>query len=78
MQDFHDLKVWGKAHQLTLDVYKITCDFPKNELYGLISQMRKSSASFPTNIAEGCGRNGGPELARFLQIALGSASEIEY
>jgi len=72
------LKVWEKAHQLTLAVYAITKEFPKNERYGLISQLRRACASIPANIAEGCGRSGDPEFARFLQIAMGSASEVEY
>ena len=78
MRDFKTLFVWQKAHQLTLDIYEITKTFPKDELYGLISQMRRSSASIPTNIAEGCGRNSDAELARFSIIAMGSASELEY
>ncbi len=63
---------------MTLDVYKITKDFPRDELYGLTTQIRRSCASIPANIAEGCGRKGDAEFARFLQIALGSASELEY
>lgn len=78
MRDFRDLKVWEKAHHLTLAVYKVTSAFPKDELYGLTSQIRRSSASIPANIAEGCGRSGNAELARFFQIAMGSASELEY
>ena len=78
MRDFRELKVWQKAHQLTLAVYKATRNFPKEELYGLTSQIRRSCASIPANIAEGCGRTGAAELARFLKIALGSASELEY
>jgi four helix bundle protein len=78
MRDFRDLKVWEKAHQLTLAVYKATLLFPKEELYGLTSQIRRASMSIPANIAEGCGRSGEAELARFLQIAMGSASELEY
>lgn len=78
MQDFTKLKVWQKAHALTLDVYTVTGEFPREEIYGLTSQIRRSCASIPANIAEGCGRNGGPELARFLQIAMGSASELQY
>ncbi len=78
MRNFRELKVWEKAHQLTLSVYKATKIFPKEELYGLTSQMRRSCASIPANIAEGCGRKGSAELARFLQIAMGSASELEY
>lgn len=78
MKDFRELKVWEKAHFLTLKVYKATTAFPKDELYGLTSQVRRSSASIPANIAEGCGRGGDVEFARFLQIAMGSASELEY
>ena len=78
MKDFRQLKVWEKAHQLALAVYKATKSFPKEELYGLTSQIRRSSMSIPTNIAEGCGRNTDADFARFLQIAMGSASEAEY
>jgi four helix bundle protein len=78
LKDFRDLKVWGKAHELTLKVYKVSCAFPKDELYGLTSQIRRASSSIPANISEGCGRGGNAELARFLQIAMGSASELEY
>lgn len=78
MRDFRELKVWQKAHQLTLAVYKATRNFPREELYGLTSQIRRSCESIPANISEGCGRSGGAEFARFLNIALGSASELEY
>lgn len=78
MRDFRDLKVWEKAHRLTLAVYKATSTFPQHELFGLTSQLRRASVSIPANIAEGCGRNGSPELVRFLRIAFGSASELEY
>jgi four helix bundle protein len=78
MQDFRSLKVWEKGHQLTLAIYKVTKKFPKEEMFGLTSQMRRASASIPTNIAEGCGRTGKAELGRFLQISMGSASELEY
>jgi len=78
MKDFRELKVWEKSHHLALAVYRATARFPKDELYGLTSQIRRSCASIPANIAEGCGRNGDAELARFLQIAMGSASELEY
>ena len=63
---------------MTLEVYKATATFPKAELYGLTSQIRRACVSIPANIAEGCGRRGDAELARFLQIAMGSASELEY
>ena len=78
MRDFRNLQVWEKAQSLTLYVYNATASFPKDELYGLTSQIRPSSASIPTNIAEGCGRNGDAELARFMSISMGSASEVEY
>ena len=77
MRDFKTLLVWQKAHAITLITYKLTANFPKEELYGLTSQMRRSAASIGSNIAEGCGRGGDAELARFLQIAMGSASELE-
>ena len=76
--DFKQLKVWQKAHQFTLRVYKITGTFPKDEQYGLVSQLRRASASIPTNIAEGYGRSGQIERGHFLNIAIGSANEIEY
>ena len=78
MKDFHELKVWQKAHQLTLAVYLITATLPREELYGLTSQIRRSCSSIPANLAEGCGRNGDAEFARFCSIAMGSASELEY
>lgn len=78
MRDFKGLKVWQKSHDLVLAVYQVTAKFPRDELFGLTSQIRRSCVSVPANIAEGCGRNGNAELARFLQIAMGSASELEY
>jgi four helix bundle protein len=78
VKDFHELKVWQKAHQLTLAVYQITAGFPREERYGLTSQLRRCSSSIPANLAEGCGRNGDAEFARFCSIAMGSASELEY
>ncbi len=78
MKNFRDLVVWQKAHQLTLASYRVTATLPKHELYGLTSQIRRCSASIPANIAEGCGKKGNAEFNRFLQIALGSASELEY
>jgi four helix bundle protein len=78
LQEFRKLEVWRKAHALTLSCYSLTRNFPRDETYGLTSQIRRASASIPTNIAEGCGRNGPAELARFLHIALGSASELDY
>lgn len=78
MKDYRKLVVWQKAHQLTLDVYQVVADFPKDELYGLVSQMKRSAASIPTNIAEGCGRDSEPDFRRFLIMAFGSANELEY
>ena len=78
MKDFRQLKVWEKSHQLALAIYKVTKKFPKEEVYGLTSQIRRASISIPTNIAEGCGLNTDKGFARFLQIAMGSASETEY
>jgi four helix bundle protein len=78
MKDFRELKVWDKAHRLAMSVYRVTKDFPAQEQYGLTSQIRRAAVSIPTNIAEGCGRNGDAEFARFLDIAFGSASEVEY
>ena len=78
MRDFRELKVWGKGHRLTLRIYGATSGFPREELYGLASQLRRCSASIPANIAEGCGRSGDAELSRFLLISMGSASELEY
>lgn len=78
MRDFRQIKVWSKAHLLTLEIYKVTATFPQEERYGLTSQLRRSSASVASNIAEGFGRGGNTELARFLQIGMGSATEVEY
>jgi four helix bundle protein len=78
MQDFKDLIVWRKAHQVTLAIYAATRMFPKEELYGLSSQLRRSAASVGANIAEGCGRRSDGEMCRFLHIAYGSATEVEY
>jgi four helix bundle protein len=78
MKDFRKLKVWEKSHYLTLSIYKLTKEFPKDELYGLTNQMRRASYSIPTNIAEGCGRDSQVELARFFTLAMGSSSELEY
>ena len=78
MEDFKNLKVWSKAHGLTLAVYQGTRTFPKDEIYGLTSQIRRASASIGANIAKGCGRRSDPEMRRFVQIARGSANELEY
>ena len=77
MKDFRNLKVWEQAHQLALALYPVTASFPGQEAYGA-SQIRRSASSIPSNIAEGCGGEGDPELARFCIIARGSATELEY
>ena len=74
MRDFKKLEVWRRGHQLTLAVYQATATFPREELYGLTSQMRRASAA---NVAEGWGRGSNADLGRFLQMAFGSASELE-
>ena len=78
VKDFRELKVWQRAHGLTLAIYRATGSFPREELYGLTSQLRRASASIAANLSEGCGRNGDAEFARFCSIAMGSASEVEY
>jgi four helix bundle protein len=78
MKDFRDLHVWDRAHRLTLDIYTLSGKFPREELYGLTSQIRRCCVSIGANIAEGCGKSGNNELQRFLQIASGSASELDY
>ena len=78
LKDFRTLKVWEKSHHLALAVYQATACYPQDERYGLINQTRRSGTSIPTNIVEGCGRGSDADLRRFLQIAMGSASELEY
>jgi four helix bundle protein len=78
MQDFKNLVTWQKAHSLAIVIYQATANFPKDELYGLTSQIRRSCTSIPANIAEGCGREGNSDFGRFLQISIGSASELKY
>lgn len=78
MRDFKKYDVWELSHKFTLEIYRITNDFPKEELYGLTSQIRRASLSIPTNISEGCGRSSDKEFNQFLNIALGSALETEY
>jgi len=77
MQDFKDSKVWTKAHQLTVDVYRATRDFPREELFGLTSQLRRAASSVGANISEGSGRRSDAGLARFLHLARGSAVELK-
>jgi four helix bundle protein len=78
MRDFRRLQVWQRAHALALAVYRATKSFPREEMYGLTSQVRRAATSIPTNIAEGCGRDSTLEFARFLEIGMGSAKELEY
>lgn len=78
MRDFKKYDIWHLSHSLTLEVYKITANFPKEEIYGLSSQIRRAVSSIPTNISEGCGRNSDKEFNQFLNISLGSANETEY
>ena len=77
MRDFRNLEVWKKAHQVTLDIYRLTERFPRTEVFGLSIQLRRGAASIATNLAEGCGRAQG-EFGRFVQVAFGSACEVEY
>lgn len=78
MQDFRNLEVWAMAHSLTLAIYRVTKAFLTEEKFGLISQLRRCSASIAANLAEGCGRGSDADFARHVQIAMGSASEVEY
>ena len=78
MRDFKKYDIWVLSHQFTLKIYELTKSFPNNEIYGVVSQIRRASSSVPTNISEGCGRESDTEFNRFLTIALGSASEVEY
>ena len=78
MKDFRNLQVWQRAHALALEVYRITEAFPASEKYGLTSQIRRAASSVAANLAEGCGRGSDADFGRFVQISLGSASELEY
>ena len=78
MQNFKDLLIWQKAHQLTLKIYESSKGFPKEETFGITSQLRRAAVSIPCNIAEGCGRYTQKDFANFLQIALGSTNETDY
>jgi four helix bundle protein len=78
MQDFRRLKVWEKAHHLNLRIADLVDKYPRSELFVLTFQMRKSASSVPTNVAEGCGQGSDAGFARYLQIAMGSACELEY
>ena len=78
MQDYRNLKIWQRSHQLVLDVYRTTNRFPVDERFGLTSQIRRSAASIPSNIAEGSARGSDSDFARFMYIAMGSAAELDY
>lgn len=78
MRDFRKYEVWQLSHNFVLEIYSISKNFPKEEQFNITSQLRRSSASIPTNISEGCGRNSDKEFNHFLNIALGSTSETEY
>jgi four helix bundle protein len=78
MQNFKSLKVWQDAHAFTLDIYKMTKLFPREEVYGITNQLRRASSSIPANIAEGCGKSSPLDFARILEISLGSANETDY
>jgi four helix bundle protein len=78
MKDFRTLKVWEKAHALTLSIYKASGSFPKQELYALTNQIQRAAVSIPANMAEGCGKDSDAELKRYFVIAMGSSSELEY
>ena len=78
MKDYKKLVVWEKAHRLVLFVYDVTRAFPKEEQYGLVSQIRRAATSTPTNIAEGCGTHSQLDFARYLQTAFGSMQEVQY
>lgn len=78
MQNYKELKVWEKSHQLVLEIYSITARFPKEEIFGVTSQIRRAATAIPANIAEGCGKKSQLDFANFLNISLGSANEIDY
>ncbi len=78
MKNFRDLKVWEKAHEVALVCYRVTANFPKHEIFGIVTQIKRAGSSVAANIAEGCGRGSNAEFQRFLHIAMGSASELEY
>ncbi|HEY3769760.1 MAG TPA: four helix bundle protein [Candidatus Angelobacter sp.] len=78
MRNYRDLDVWKHSHKLTLDHYEASRKFPKEEMFGLTSQLRRAAISIGANLAEGCGRRTTPEFARFIRIAMGSASELDY
>jgi four helix bundle protein len=78
MRNYRDLQVWKKAHDLTLELYRVSQRFPREEMYGITGQLRRAAVSIRANLAEGCGRRTSNELARFVRVAMGSASELDY
>jgi four helix bundle protein len=78
MKDYRKILAWQKSHELVLQIYGLTEKFPKHELFGLTSQLRRAAVSVPTNIAEGYGRTTDVEIARFMDISLGSVNQMEY
>jgi len=78
IKGFRDLEVWQKAHKLVLEIYRVTNSFPRNEQFGIVSQLRRAAYSIPSNLAEGYGRRSTKELLQFLVIANGSAEELRY
>ena len=78
LERFEDLTVWRRAHELTLEVYRLTSGFPDDERFGLVSQMRRAAVSVPANIAEGFKKRGGKDKANFYNIAQGSLEELRY
>jgi four helix bundle protein len=78
MRNYRDLQVWKKAHDLTLELYRVSQRFPREEMYGITGQLRRAAVSIGANLAEGYGRRTSNELARFVRVAMGSASELDY
>jgi four helix bundle protein len=78
VKEYRHLQVWARSHALTLELYRATRTFPRDEMFGVTSQLRRAAASIAANIAEGCGRDGDAELRRYLSISLGSACELDY
>jgi four helix bundle protein len=78
MQDFRNLQVWKKAHELALLTYRLTSEFPKEEIFGLRNSMRKTSVDIPAYIAEGCGKSNDADFAKALGVSLAFANRLEY
>jgi four helix bundle protein len=78
MRNYRDLQVWSKAYGLSLELYRLSRTFPREEIYGITSQLRRAAVSIGANLAEGCGRRTNAEMARFVRIAMGSASELDH